>query len=75
MTERKKRFITIQNVDEELFGKVKSFLETHRRIPSISALSKVSLESYLDLANKYGIDADWRINIPNGGASDTDKAG
>ncbi len=60
------KYITIQTVDDELREKVKEFL-----IPSISALAKAGLENYMDLANKYGIDAEWRVNVPN----DSEKAG
>lgn len=58
------KYITIQTVDEALREKVEAFLKTHPRIPSISALAKVGLEQYIELANKYGIDANWQIQLP-----------
>jgi hypothetical protein len=60
-----KRVIAIQNVDEETWNSVQAFLASHKRIPSISQLAKAALESYLALANHYGIDHDWRIKLPN----------
>lgn len=60
----KKHVIALQNVDEQTWEKVQTFLSMHKKIPSISQLGKAALENYLQLANTYGIDADWKIKLP-----------
>jgi hypothetical protein len=59
----KRRVIALQNVDEQLWDKVQAFLQQHKRIPSISALGKVAIEQYIDLASKHGIDHDWKVKV------------
>jgi len=61
-----KKALVAQHVEQEMIDNVKKFLQEHPRIPSISALVALSIESYLHYANKYGIDADWKINFPEG---------
>lgn len=70
----RRRVITIQNVDDELWSKVQGFLQTHKKIPSASALGKASLENYLELAARYEIDKDWKVQVPKGN-HDTIEAG
>ena len=60
----KKHVIALQNVDPEMWEKVQTFLDMHKKIPSISQLGKAALENYLMLASTYGIDHDWRIKVP-----------
>lgn len=64
MSNKPKHVIALQNVDEQTWEKVQTFLSMHRKIPSISQLGKAALENYLALANTYGIDADWKIKLP-----------
>jgi hypothetical protein len=59
-----KHVIALQNVDEATWEKVQSFLDMHKKIPSISQLGKAALENYLTLASTYGIDHDWKIKLP-----------
>ncbi len=61
---QKKKVIAIQNVDPALWDAVIEFLQTHKRIPSISKLAGVALETYITLANKYGIDENWHLKLP-----------
>lgn len=63
---RTKRALSAQNVEQELIDRTVKFLHAHPRIPSVSALVAVSIESYLYYAEKYGIDIDWKINFPDG---------
>lgn len=65
VVKEKKKVIAIQNVEPELWDSVIDFLQHHRRIPSISKLAGTALETYIALANKYGIDEDWRICLPD----------
>jgi hypothetical protein len=60
----KKHVIALQNVDEHTWEKVHTFLDMHKKIPSISQLGKAALENYLTLASTYGIDHDWKIKLP-----------
>lgn len=60
----KRRVITIQNVEDDLWNKVQDFLLRNQRVPSISALAKAGLEQYLELADTYGIDKDWKVQLP-----------
>jgi hypothetical protein len=62
-----KKVIAIQNVDEETWENVQRFLAHNKRIPSISKLAMAALENYLALANRYGIDHDWKVKIPSNG--------
>lgn len=71
----KRRVITIQNVDDHLWSRVQDFLLKNQRVPSISALAKAGLEQYLELADLYGIDKDWKVQIPRGYQHDTIKTG
>jgi hypothetical protein len=66
MVDKKKRVIALQNVDDHTWEKVQNFLAMHKKIPSLSQLAKAALENYLDLANEYGIDHDWKIKLPQG---------
>lgn len=59
----RRRVITIQNVDDRLWSRVQDFMLKNRRIPSISALARTGLENYLDLAERYEIDKDWKLQI------------
>lgn len=59
-----RRSVTFYNVDEGLWARSLKFLNEHKRIPSLSALMRVSLDTYLELGEKYGIDADWKIKLP-----------
>ena len=72
---QKKQFITVQSVSPELMASVKGFLESHPRIRSLSALATVALETYIELGTRYGIDADWKVCLPERGDSDTNQAG
>jgi hypothetical protein len=67
---KQKKVIAIQNVEPELWDSVIEFLQTYRRIPSISKLAGTALENYIRLAKKYGIDEDWKIKIPDGDGKD-----
>jgi hypothetical protein len=73
--EKSKKVIALQNVAPETWEKVQAFLATHKRIPSISKLATAALENYLDLANRYGIDHDWKLKLPleNGGGNGSSK--
>jgi hypothetical protein len=64
---KQKKVIAIQNVEPELWDSVIDFLQTYRRIPSISKLAGAALENYIRLAKKYGIDEDWKLKIPKDG--------
>ena len=57
--------IALQNIGEDLNGRVEQFLAQHKRIPSKSQLGIVALETYIALANEYGLDFNWHPNIPN----------
>lgn len=59
-----RRNVTFYNVDADLWRRVKEFLDKYPRVPSVSALIRVSLDTYLELADKHGIDVDWKIKFP-----------
>lgn len=61
---KKPNVIALQNVEDDLWSKVDQFLANHKRIPSKSQLAKAALDVYIQLANNYGIDHDWKPKIP-----------
>jgi hypothetical protein len=82
MGQKKPNVIAIQNVEDDLWQKVETFLSHHKRIPSKSQLAKVALETYLAQANNFGIDGDWHPMIKDvgpdvyrkkGGQNETDQ--
>lgn len=73
MIKKRPNVIALQNVEDELWGKVNEFLAAHKRIPSKSQLAKAALETYITLANLYGVDFDWRPKLPGVDPSIWDK--
>ncbi len=63
----KKFAITIQNIEPELWEKIEEFLnqsENKKMRGKKGPLALAALESYLELAEYYGIDSEWHLRMP-----------
>lgn len=60
----KKRNISAQNVSPELWELAHAFLQRHSTMHNRADLARIAIESYIGLAEEFGIDGDWRPKIP-----------
>ncbi len=61
----KRLTISAQDVDLPLWNLTQEFLKTHPNMRGRGDLVRTAIESYIALANKFGINADWHPMIPN----------
>ena len=63
-TNPKVRNISAQNVSPELWELAHSFLHKHPTMHNRADLARIAIESYIGLAEEFGIDGDWRPKVP-----------
>lgn len=62
--EVKRRTLSAQDVPEELWDMAHAFIEAYPRMKGRGDLVRAAVESYIALATEYGLDGNWRPQVP-----------